>query len=200
MLWPSMRPSARSPMPSKPQLSLNDLIFAIDLHGASWLSGLSPISITKPCSELNVNPDALFQFDIVLDREEEDVKFLKNNGGDDIKVTWNIVKKDWRIFTMIDGASKQTSSGREGLEKGFTKELPATGCCLSAVESSGIVAELRLQFGKESLEKMTLGLMNTHSWRYVSVDDGLRCLQYFLDRDHHAPKEKSLSWTTTLKN
>lgn len=190
-----------TPVPSKPRLSLNDLVFAIDLHSVDGRSGLvTPSSVIKPCSELKVDRDGLFRFDVVVGRGEEDVESLKNKAGDGVKATWNVVNKGWKIFTMIHAASKQTNSG-EGLEEVFTNQLPATSSCFSAVESSGIMAEFRLKFGgdqikngKARLEKITLGLMNTHSWRYVSVDDGLRYLQDFFDREN-----KSSSLTTTKK-
>lgn len=125
---------------------------------------------------------------------------LRNKAGDGVKATWNVVNKGWNIFTMIHAASKQTNSS-EGLEEVFTNELPATSSCFNAVESSGIMAEFRLKFGgdqskngKARLEKITLGLMNTRSWRYVSVDDGLRYLQDFFDRENN-----SSSLTTTKK-
>ncbi|KAJ6935954.1 hypothetical protein NC652_010861 [Populus alba x Populus x berolinensis] len=91
------------------------------------------------------------------------------------------------------------SSGKASLvpeaEDLFSKELPLPGCCSNMVTASSLVAELKLGFcsenctdeeegieddGKFKRGKLSLAIMNTKHWRYLSMDDALRHLQHFL--------------------
>ncbi|GLT65900.1 hypothetical protein SLA2020_383000 [Shorea laevis] len=69
-------------------------------------------------------------------------------------------------------------ASREGW---FLEELLSPGCC-STNDGSGVVADLKLGFGKggSGVEKMSVGMLSTVNWRNLGLEDGLRYLQHFL--------------------
>jgi len=110
-------------------------------------------------------------------------------------VTWNVVLRGWKdVFNMMESCSGKASLVPEA-EDLFSKELPLPGCCSNMVTASSLVAEIKLGFccenyideeegieddGKFKRGKLSLGIMNTKHWRYLSMDDALRHLQHFL--------------------
>nr|XP_027069222.1 probable F-box protein At5g04010 [Coffea arabica] len=165
--------------PLKPHLSLDSIIFAIDVfNGNVCLS-----TTIKPGNQLVVDKSFLFHFDIDAD--------LGNGHGDpsvaiealdSLRVTWNVVLGGLRsVFTMMDCKGK--GSFVLGQEGWFSKELPQSGCCSSG-DASGLVADLRLGLrqsgGKGMVERISVGVLSILSWRYVCIDDALRYLQHFL--------------------
>ncbi|KAJ6741743.1 F-BOX ONLY PROTEIN 48-RELATED [Salix viminalis] len=117
-----------------------------------------------------------------------DYEFLSSVNGmlEDVRITWNVVLKDWSAaFTMMDYEGKvRYSPGSKGW---FSQELPRPRCC-SGDSTSGIVADLKLEFcsdqkdcgGKVRVDKVSVGILNVVDWRYVIVEDGIRYLQHFL--------------------
>ncbi|XWS65706.1 hypothetical protein CRYUN_Cryun05aG0136500 [Craigia yunnanensis] len=159
--------------PSKPRLSLDNLVFAIELS-----TRRAPIfTIAEPASKINnVQGNQVFKFDI-------DVNYLDCSPGikalEEIKITWNVVLKGWEaVFTMIDCEGKLSSTA--AVEGWFSEELPSPGCC-SSDAGSGIVADLKVDFSADlKVERVSVGMLRCIDWRYVGIDDGLRYLQHFL--------------------
>ncbi|XP_075507722.1 putative F-box protein At5g04010 [Primulina tabacum] len=160
--------------PPKPDLSLQHLIFSIDIRNHKE----SILTLVKPGGEVNLdNNGNIFRFDIDVESKKS-MGFEALNG---LKITWNVVLKGFRsVFTMMDCEGK--GSFIMGLEGWFSKELPSAGCCSGG--ASGLVVELRLGLresrGKVVMEKMSVGVLSIVSWRYVGVNEVLRYLQHFL--------------------
>lgn len=161
--------------PPKPDLSLQHLIFSIDIRNPRE----SILTVVKHGCEVKLDRNgSIFRFDIDVETNKS-VGFETLNG---LKITWNVVLEGFRsVFTMMDCEGK--GSFVMGLEGWFSKELPSAWCC-SGCGASGLVVELRVGLresgGKVVVEKMTLGVLSIVSWRYVSVDEVLRYLQHFL--------------------
>ncbi|KAJ8648746.1 hypothetical protein MRB53_001769 [Persea americana] len=167
---------------SKPHISLSDLLFTIDVfHNDSLL-----LSLAKSSDELDrLDTDrqsGVFHFGVSV----EDVAAEVPRSGEGLKVAWTAVLKGWRgVFSLIDCKGNGKLVG--GRERWFSEELPAPGCCGAvATGGMGVVAEVGLEFcggvgeGKMKVEKVSMGLLSIVSWRYLSVEDGLRYLHYFL--------------------
>ncbi|KDP35765.1 hypothetical protein JCGZ_10845 [Jatropha curcas] len=172
----SIAASRRVKKPNKPQISLENLIFVINLSTKNHLHLHSTVSIAKPGVELDIRQE-VFRFDI-------DVCYKnKYEVLEDMKISWNLILKGWsRVFTMMDCEGKVRFG--LGVDGWFSEELPSPGCC-SGGYSSGLVADLKLGFcggGKREVrvDKVSVGILNIVNWRYVSIDDGLRYLQHFL--------------------
>ncbi|PON64552.1 F-box domain containing protein [Trema orientale] len=167
--------------PSKPRLSLDELVFAVTVSAKKTnSSSLVDIAtaVSKPVRDLGagVDPTGVFKFDVEVNGEKSTVAAAAEV-VEEVKVTWNVALKGWsRVFTMMDCEGKlRFSAGAEGW---FSAELPAAECCSGA--GSGIVADLKVGFGRESVEKVSVGIMSVVNWRYVTVEDGLRYLQHFI--------------------
>ncbi|GAB4843903.1 hypothetical protein Ancab_013867 [Ancistrocladus abbreviatus] len=192
--------------PPKPQLSLDNLLFTVDIRGSSDNKSShnnhnihNPrITLTKPCSELKLDPHGLFRFDIdVINYGEEggngNLKYWNIEALSGVKIAWHVVVKGWEgVFKMMERGGK--GSFAYGVDGWFSEELPAPGCCSSTM-TSGLAAELRLGIrglggaegsgsngirGGVTVEKVNVGVLSILSWRYVSVDDALGYLQHFL--------------------
>ncbi|KAL1362856.1 hypothetical protein HN51_011068 [Arachis hypogaea] len=164
--------------PTKLKLSLADLVFAVSISSADS----SVFSVTKSGESLVMDPPGVFRFDVGFGSDgaavEESVK--------EVKITWNVILKGWReVFTMMSCKGKiNFVAGAEGW---FSKELPAPGCCSSAV-GSAVVADMNVGLmcgekrsnGKVKVNKVSVGILSVVDWRYISVQDGLRYLQHFL--------------------
>ncbi|KAL7598242.1 hypothetical protein Lser_V15G26262 [Lactuca serriola] len=165
--------------PSKPRISLQNLLFIITVNN----SKSPPVTLIKPGTALPLDPKALFRFDFDV-RDHE--KWLQFEVLEDTKVTWNVVLRGFEgVFTMMDCKCK--GSFVSGTDGWFSTELPAPGCCCasSCGGTSGMVADMRLvtreEGRKKVVEKVCVGVLSIVSWRYVGVDDGLRYLQHFLE-------------------
>ncbi|CAL5423150.1 unnamed protein product [Camellia sinensis] len=161
--------------PRKPHLSLNNLMFTIDVvHN----NNSRVFTVLKLGAELKTDPNGMFRFDIDVDGEKMLV------GDDDLgglRLVWNVVLEGYKgVFTMMECRGR----GSDGWWFFFSKEFPSPGCC-SGVGKSGLVADLRLGLGgkgesagagagKMVVEKVGVGVLSIVSWRYVSVDDALR--------------------------
>ncbi|KAJ0715390.1 putative F-box domain-containing protein [Helianthus annuus] len=169
--------------PSYPKISLHNLLFIITLTNPKS----PPVTIIRTGSALTLDHKPLFRFDFdVRDRN----KWLKFEVSDDTKVTWNVVLRGFEgVFTMMDCKGKGSFiSGSDGW---FSAELPSSGCCCAANcgGSSGMVAEMRLVIREEVGDEgrrtvvgsVNVGVLSIVNWRYVSVEDGLRYLQHFLE-------------------
>ncbi|KAI9396102.1 hypothetical protein POPTR_004G077301v4 [Populus trichocarpa] len=148
-------------------------------------------TLSKPCDELQIDPNGIFKFAVDIDLESS----LKKEAIREIKVTWNVVLRGWKaVFNMMESCSGKASLVPEA-EDLFSKELPLPGCCSNMVTASSLVAEIKLGFcsenytdeeegieddGKFKRGKLSLAIMNTKHWRYLSMDDALRHLQHFL--------------------
>ncbi|KAK2651954.1 hypothetical protein Ddye_011810 [Dipteronia dyeriana] len=164
--------------PSTPRISLENLLFAIELSTKDF-----PLAtVARPADELCVDLKGVFRFDIDVDYGS----FPAAETLEEVKITWNVVLRGWQgIFTMIDCEEKLKL--RAGSGGWFSDSLPSPGCCSSEMAASGIVADLKLGFcrmresyGKIRVDKVSVGILSVVNWRYVSVDDGLRYLQHFL--------------------
>ncbi|XP_026425613.1 probable F-box protein At5g04010 [Papaver somniferum] len=174
--------------PSKPRISMEDLIFAVDVFkGNSHV-----LNIARQGEDL-VYKDGVFRFD-------SDVNFeLKDDMcGDTMRVTWSIVMKGWTgVFLAMDCEGKGMSIGYGGGgERWFSQALPASpGCCWCSFPSSvissncnnknGLLAELGLCFSsvtsrRKKMDKVKMGFLSVGSWRYTNMDDALLYLQHFL--------------------
>ncbi|KAL5546449.1 hypothetical protein UlMin_006136 [Ulmus minor] len=162
---------------AKPEISLADLIFTV-----SVFAGEIPIlEMSKPCEEILIDPNGVFKFEVGVGYERSPMAEILT----EVNVKWNVVLRGWRgVFTMMDCDGKMNFS--PGAEGWLSAELPSPGCC-SGGGGSGLVADLKLGFGsrrgfggKIRVEKVGLGILNVVSWRYASVEDGLRYLQLFL--------------------
>ncbi|KAG6779016.1 hypothetical protein POTOM_015380 [Populus tomentosa] len=138
-----------------------------------------------------VDSNGIFRFAVDIDLESS----LKKEAIREIKVTWNVVLRGWKaVFIMMESCGGKASLVPEA-EDLFSKELPLPGCCSNMVTASSLVAELKLGFcsenctdeeegieddGKFKRGKLSLAIMNTKHWRYLSMDDALRHLQHFL--------------------
>ncbi|KAK1427089.1 hypothetical protein QVD17_15772 [Tagetes erecta] len=173
----------RQKQPSKPQITLQDLIFIITLTNSTS----PPVTVIRPGSAFSLDHKSLFRFDFDV---RDHYKWLKFEVSDETKVTWNVVLRGFEgVFTMMDCKGKGSFvSGSDGW---FSTELPVAGCCCasSCGGSSGMVAEMRLVMKEEEggegrgtvVGSVNVGVLSIVSWRYVSVDDGLRYLQHFLE-------------------
>ncbi|XP_019187719.1 PREDICTED: probable F-box protein At5g04010 [Ipomoea nil] len=164
-----------------PLLSMSSIIFAVNV----FHKGSSLITVVKPGSELDVDRNGVFRFDV-------DVAVAGGGGGSlagmqelrDVRVTWDVVLEGYQCkFTMLDCEGKGNLVS--GLEAWYSEELPAPGCCSASNDAvSGLVSDLRLglkeRCGRIVVANMSLGLLNIVSWRYVLVVDTLRYLQHFL--------------------
>ncbi|KAF9683812.1 hypothetical protein SADUNF_Sadunf04G0053100 [Salix dunnii] len=172
---------------AKPHLPLNDLLFVVT---AETGESSTLLTLSKPCNELQVDPSGIFKFSADIDFESS----LEKESIRDIKVTWNVVLKGWKaIFNMMESCTGKASFVPEA-EDLFCKEVPLPGCCSEMVTASSLVAEIKLGFrsencigeedvkddGKFKRGKLSLAIMNTKHWRYLSMDDALRHLQHFL--------------------
>ncbi|OWM78920.1 probable F-box protein At5g04010 [Punica granatum] len=171
----------RNRCPPPPHLSLDSLDFIIDIRALR----LPIATVAKPGEELKLElgPNNLFQFDIENTSPDHlsvwEVPCL-------VRVTWNVVIKGWGgVFTVMD--CNANVSLIPGAEWWFSEELPPpAGWCVSG-GVSGVVADMKVVFcgqreseGKLRVEKASVGMLSALSWRYLSVDDGLRYLQNFL--------------------
>ncbi|KAH7511798.1 hypothetical protein FEM48_Zijuj12G0020800 [Ziziphus jujuba var. spinosa] len=176
--------------PSKPRLSLADLIFAVNIVPKSCCNS-NMVALTVTGDELAVDPNEVFKFDLQVNDYYDDERPCMLEAMEEVKISWNIVLKGWRgVFTMMDCHGKVSfSPGGDGW---FSGELPPAGCCCSiGSTTSGIVADLKVGYctrrgnssgaaGKVRIEKVSLGILNVLNWRYVTLEDGLRYLQHFL--------------------
>ncbi|PIN05512.1 hypothetical protein CDL12_21944 [Handroanthus impetiginosus] len=161
--------------PPKPLLSMNNFIFAIDIQNSRECL----VTVLKPGGELKLDKHGVFRFDIDI----ESNNLVAFEAMDSLRVTWNVMLEGFKgVFMMMDCKGK--GNFVLGLEGWFSKELPSAGCCSGGGTTSGLVAELRLGLresgGKVVVTKMSVGVLNIVSWRYVFVDDALRYLQHFL--------------------
>ncbi|KAL2535017.1 putative F-box protein [Abeliophyllum distichum] len=169
-----MSEKRRVQKPPKPHLSLQDIMFAIDIHNTRSCI----VTSIQPGGELEVDKNGVFRFDIDIKSD----KLVAFEALDSLRITWNVVMNGFEsVFTMMDCKGK--GNFVLGLEGWFSKELPLPGCCSSG-GASGLVADLRLGLtvsgGRVVVEKMSVGVLSVVSWRYVWVDDVLRYLQHFL--------------------
>ncbi|XP_045807873.1 probable F-box protein At5g04010 [Trifolium pratense] len=175
----------RRQSPSKPTLSLGDLIFAVSITSNRDSRTIGEFS--WPVDALQEDPPGVFRFCIGFDCGGGVA--VRNEGLEEVvKVTWNVVVKGWRgVFTLMDYVGKMGFVG--GGEEWFSQELPAPGCC-SKVVASSVVADMRVGMcgcgesddggGKVRVGKISVGILNVDDWRYVGIEDGLRYLQHFL--------------------
>ncbi|CAK8571325.1 unnamed protein product [Lathyrus sativus] len=167
----------RRQTPSKPTLSLGDLVFVFSITSKCDSCVVAAASI--PVGALVVDSPGVFSFGVGL----EDCVLRKNEGLEEVvKVTWNVVVKGWRgIFTLMDCERKVKFV--IGGQEWFSQELPAPSCC-SKVVASSLVADMKVGMcdsgGKVRVEKVSMGILSVVDWRYVGVEDGLRYLQHFL--------------------
>lgn len=172
--------------PLKPRIRLEDILFSVDIYSGKTCL----LTTVKPGGELVVDRNSVFRFDINFGNDV--VENNNNNlGGNtsveelgNMRITWNVVLTPGykSAFTMMDCKGK--GNFVLGLEGWFSKELPSSAGCCSSSAASGLVADLRLGMrekdGKLMVEKISVGVLNIVSWRYVCIDDALRYLQHFL--------------------
>ncbi|KAK8649254.1 hypothetical protein V6N13_129987 [Hibiscus sabdariffa] len=156
----------RQKPPPKPRLSIDNLVFAIELSS----KGVPVFAVAEAASKINnIQGNQVFKFDIGVN----------NNcfGGineclEEMSITWNVVLEGWgAVFTMMDCRRKTAAEGW------FWEELPGPGCCSRDV-GSGMVADVKVGSGAD--RKVSVGILRVGDWRYVSMEDGLRYLQHFL--------------------
>ncbi|KAF8027311.1 hypothetical protein BT93_E0271 [Corymbia citriodora subsp. variegata] len=167
----------RARAPAKPRLSLDDLVFVVDVRSED----LRITTVSKPGDEVAPDPNGLFRFDLGANEECSSAMEIM----DHIRITWIVALRGWKaVFTMMECDGK--ASFIPGAEEWLSQELPSLGCCSSAT-ASGLVADLKLGFSSNGVtgerikvESVSVGILSVTSWRYASMDDGLRYLQNFL--------------------
>lgn len=163
--------------PAKPRLSLDDLVFFVDVRSEE----LHIATVSKPGDEIEPDPNGLFRFELGADEQCLSAMEIM----DDVRITWIVALRGWKaVFAMMECDGK--ANFIPGTEEWFSQELPSPGCC-SSTAASGLLADLKLGFcsrtvtgGKIKLESVSVGILSMARWRYVSMDDGLRYLQNFL--------------------
>ncbi|XP_028069201.1 probable F-box protein At5g04010 [Camellia sinensis] len=144
--------------PRKPHLSLNNLMFTIDVHN----NNSRVFTVLKLGAELKTDPNDMFRFDIDVDGE----KILV--GDDDLgglRLAWNVVLEGYKgVFTMMECRGR----GSDGWW--FSEELPSPGCC-SGVGTSGLVADLRLGLGLG-------GKGESACWEDGGGEGGVGCVEH----------------------
>lgn len=163
--------------PPDPRVKLHHVSFVVDVDIGSF----RVLSLVRPGDALHVDPDGIFRFDIDVGDHS-----VTAPASEVVRVGWWVVGREWTgVFGMVGDRAKGRSMGPSG--RWFSEELPACGCCMLG-QASGLVAEVGLGFGEGGLgskemvrlETVKLGLLSVVSWRYVSVNQGLRYLQHFL--------------------
>lgn len=164
----------------KPWLSMDDLIFLVDVTAAEEVvfsfirrgSELCPVFVC----------DEMFKFSAKL-REEEQGKAAVVSYGElkGLKVSWAVMMKgSQRVFQVMDSKSAgQVMMGNASIN--FSECLPDHPGC--APGFSQHVAEFDLRFGVREdgnlvTAEVCLGIMNTLTWRYFSQHEALRYLQH----------------------
>ncbi|XP_042515226.1 probable F-box protein At5g04010 [Macadamia integrifolia] len=152
---------------------IDDLVFAIEIFD---IGSCRTLVLTNDGRDLDTHRRGVFRFEVDVQSSDVGARELSTEM---MVVTWPVVLKGWKgIFSMM--VCKVKGMLVPGGEKWFTEELPAPGCCVYA-GASGLVSELGLGFSDGSkmrrVEKVSIGIMNIGSCRYLSVDDGLRYLQ-----------------------
>ncbi|XP_062115201.1 probable F-box protein At5g04010 [Humulus lupulus] len=174
----------RRQLPSKPRLSLDDLVFTVNVSTKRKKSSGNNnadvfAAVSKPIRDLAA--DGVFKFAVEVANEEKSAVLAAaaSEVVEAVEVVWNVVLEGWSgVFTMMDCEGKMGLSA--GCEGWFSAELP-TPACFSGIVGSGIVADLKIGFGGGGrVEKVSVGMLNVVNWRYVSVEDGLRYLDHFL--------------------
>ncbi|KAL2326074.1 hypothetical protein Fmac_025132 [Flemingia macrophylla] len=159
--------------PSKPGLTLEDLIFVVSVRTRED----EVFSAVRPGGMLKVDASSVFLFDMGCDGA-----VLRERTVEDVVVTWHVVLRGWRgVFTMME------SEGKVGFVPGgegwFSQELPVPECCSGTVKSA-VAADLKVVVGGGKggvrVEEVTVGILSVADWRYVGVEDGVRYLQHFL--------------------
>ncbi|XP_009782151.1 putative F-box protein At5g04010 [Nicotiana tabacum] len=177
----------RLKQPLKPRISLNNIIFALNIYKTTTRM----VTLVKHGSQLCFDKKGVFRFDIDVEQWQRipgsatDVKNGDLGPFDslgDLRVTWDVILEGFKgVFNVMNCRGK----GRFvlGLEGWFSEELPPPGCC-SSDTVSGLVADLRLglkvEDGRAVVERMSAGVLSIVSWRYLFVEDALRYLQHFL--------------------
>lgn len=154
--------------PPKPKLSVEDLVFSINIFNTK--SQKNMVCMVKPVKELVYDPNGVFKFEFSV--KEDLLKEEDKQCG--IKIVWNVILNGWRgVFTMMDCEGKV-------VQEWFSDELPLPGCS-SSIVGGCILADFKLGVCSRNFERViSLGIMSSVSWRYLTMDDGLRYLQYFL--------------------
>lgn len=170
----------RSRLPPKPRISIDSLIFFIHLSAKN--GGETIATVAKPANEAIADANGMFKFDI-------DVEKGHSKAVEEVRVTWNVVMRGWEgVFTMMDLEGKlKVVSSLAGEIGWFSEELPSPRCCFWG-GGSGVVADFKLGFGRGGsgggggieVEKVSVGMLSTVSWRYLGMEDGLKYLQHFL--------------------
>ncbi|MCD7459279.1 hypothetical protein HAX54_040538 [Datura stramonium] len=155
----------RLKQPSKPCISLNNIIFALNIYKNSACM----VSLIKHGRQLSFDKKGVFRFDIDLERRISGFATDMKNGDlgsfdtlGDVRVTWDVILEGYKgVFNVMNCKGK----GRFvlGLEGWFSEELPPPGCC-SSDTVSGLVADLRLglkvEDGRAMVEKMSAGILS----------------------------------------
>ncbi|KAM1748179.1 hypothetical protein PS1_009144 [Malus domestica] len=147
--------------PSKPRLSLDSLIFIVNVFNPNSLSNV--LSLEKSGSEMVIDPNGIFKFDIDVS-ENNGFEAWEDQDSGAVRVTWNVVLEGWRgVFGMMDCEGK-------GMEGWFSEELPSPAGCCSSVVGRGIVADLKLGLcvGRR-VKKVSVGMLSVVDWRYAEA-------------------------------
>ncbi|KAG6504988.1 probable F-box protein At5g04010 [Zingiber officinale] len=157
-------------------LHLPRLIFFLDV----FQRGAPVLSLARAGSEL-VSHRGVFRFEVPMNGEEP----AALDSGDDVRVAWTVVTAEWReAFGLMEFEGQARAVGNR--EMWFSEKLPypSAFCCSEA--EAGFEAQIFIELADEvhgggrTVEKVSFGLMNTKTWRYVKEEDGLLYLQYFL--------------------
>lgn len=111
--------------------------------------------------------------------------------GDDVMVAWTVVTAEWRqAFRLMEFEGQARAVGNR--EMWFSEELPYPSAFRCSEAEAGFEAQVFFEFADEkhggasgggggrTVEKVSFGLMNTKTWRFVNMEDGLLYLQYCL--------------------
>lgn len=181
--------SMRRHVKPTPSISLCQLIFTFDIFRGATAQTL--LSLAMPGGELKEAADGTFRFHVKVGHPNCCVDL-----GEELREVWMVVMKGWEgAFMMMDvkGMGSETATKTELWYSVNLPNVRLPGCCAEAEgllrsEVSMELSDLHSGDGGEEeegtlrkvIKRVTLGLMSTAAWRYVTVDDGLLFLQYYL--------------------
>ena len=100
----------------KPHLPLKDLLFVINARTGE---SSTLFTLSKPCDELQVDPNGIFRFAVDIDLESSLKEAIR-----EIKVTWNVVLRGWKaVFNMMESCSGKASFVPEAAKTCFPRSF-----------------------------------------------------------------------------
>ncbi|VVB13122.1 unnamed protein product [Arabis nemorensis] len=156
---------AKQVQPPKPKISFLDLLFIINVETKA-----KNIALATPSRELKLVSNDRFHVQI---EHLSDLGFFKSDMND--------VKINCEVVSMGDSDdSVKIFEARRSLDKN-SRWLINDLLAPQGLIRSGLVADIKLSFNGDLLDKIGFEICTEQDRRYYSVDDTLRYLQCFFD-------------------